>query len=147
MRLVFPTSSAKALSRNTTWVSPAGDNCLCHFTIPKDKDSASSLLICGARQVSKVPAPMLWTVLPEMIFCSMGIVRSRPSLSNSSNKMSCSVRSVFRCSKASKMDWERSSRLGSQALMLEESSLKTRKPRSPAKIGFSALILEAALVR
>ena len=79
-------------------VSPAGASSLCHATIPSASGSTSAAAICSARQTSSVPAPMLWTVLPAMVFCSMGTVRSRPSLSSSSKRMSCSVRSVFRCS-------------------------------------------------
>ena len=36
--------------------------------------------------------------LPAICFSTIGTVRSRPSLSSSSKRMSCSVRSVLRCS-------------------------------------------------
>ena len=83
---------------------------------------------------------MLWTVLPAMVFCSMGTVRSRPSFRSSSKRMSSSVRSVFRCSACSSSVVARFSRFGSHARILLEASLKTRKPRSPANIGFSSRI-------
>jgi hypothetical protein len=64
VRLVLATSSAKALSRKTTVVSPAGANALYQSAMPRARGSTSSRVICGARQTRSVPAPMLWAVLP-----------------------------------------------------------------------------------
>ena len=41
-----------------------------------------------ARQMRWLPTPMLWTVVPAIVFCSIGMVSSRPSLSNSSKRTS-----------------------------------------------------------
>ena len=130
----------RSLSRKTTVLSPAGASCLCQSAMPSARGSTSAASIFGARQTIKVPAPMLLTALPAIAFCSIGIVKSRPSLSNNSNRMSSSVRSVFRCSADSCNVFCRSSRSGSHARMLLLASLKTRKPRSPANSGWASRI-------
>ena len=71
-RLVLATSSAKALSRKTQVVSPAGASSLCQSTMPCASGSTSSRLILSARQAISTPPPMLWTALPAIVFCLDG---------------------------------------------------------------------------
>jgi hypothetical protein len=92
-RLVLATSSAKALSRKTQVVSPAGAMALCHSTMPWASGSTSSWMIFSARQASKTPPPMAWTSLSAILRFSIGTHRSRPRFSSSSMRMSASVRS------------------------------------------------------
>ena len=137
--LDLATSSAKALSRKTTVVSPAGFNSWCHATRARARGSTST---CGTdwdRQTSSEPPPIEWMSwncfeLPSTFWVSSGTQRSRPSFSSSSNRMSCSVRSVLRCSMEASRVSAILSRSGSHSKMFVESSLNTRKPRSPARI-------------
>jgi len=65
----FRTSSAKALSRKTMVVSPAGDSVLCQATIPSASGSTSGVASFSAMQASSVPAPMLLTTFRQW-FCA-----------------------------------------------------------------------------
>ena len=83
-RFVLATSSANALSRKTTVLSPAGESFLCQSTIPRASASTPSRAIFLSRHAINVPAPTERTALPAMVRVSTGTQRSTPSLNSSS---------------------------------------------------------------
>ena len=86
--------------------------------------STSFQAIFSSRQAINVPAPMERTDLPAMVRVWMGTQRSCPSLSRSSYRTSCSLRSALTWSMLSINAPSRLSRSGSQAQMLEVSSFE-----------------------
>ena len=81
MIFVLATSSAKALSRKTTLVSPAGASSLCQSAMPWASGSISFALISRARQAKRPPTPTLYSTLPAMVFCNnLGPSRLSPSI-------------------------------------------------------------------
>ena len=98
VRLVLATSSAKALSRKTTWSLPPGPVPCATRRCPAPAAPLLRGRSAGRGRQAGCPHRCCGRSCRRSSSASMGTQRSRPSLSSSSKRMSCSVRSVLRCS-------------------------------------------------